>query len=302
MQVFISWSGDRSRAVASAFRDWLPLVIQAVRPWFSPDDIEKGARWLADLNGQLEKQSVALLCITPESVAAPWLLFEAGALSKAIEASSVCPVVLGMEPTDIQGPLAQFQTTRTTKDDIRKLLATINRRLSAPLSETQLDRSYELLWPELEGKIQAIGAAPSGQVQQHRAVPEMLSEILARIRAVERQVAELRARDDASRRRGGVAGVQQMFRVKKFEQRVAEIGSGMEAALAARSELDQRLAALESESPEREELMRSRDEINNRIMSLKASLDETRGELEVFSAAYRPAQRAIENGSTSEPT
>lgn len=87
MQLFISWSGERSKAIASAIRDWLPLIIQSVKPWFSPEDIDKGARWLGDLNTQLEKQSVAVICVTPESLNAPWLLFEVGALSKALESS-----------------------------------------------------------------------------------------------------------------------------------------------------------------------------------------------------------------------
>lgn len=190
MQVFLSWSGDRSRELANALRDYLPLVIQSVTPWFSPDDIDKGSRWLADLTNQLQKQSVAIVCITPECVNSPWLLFEAGALSKALDASWVCPVLLDIEPSDIKGPLAQFQSTRVTKDDMRKLLATLNKRLDTPLGDPQIDKLHDILWSDFEMKIKAIAKPPAATSQPHRSQTDLLTEVLERVRGLERQISE----------------------------------------------------------------------------------------------------------------
>ena len=82
MKVFISWSGDTSRMIADEIRKWLPGVLQAVKPYFSPDDIAKGTRWESEISKELEASSVGLLVITPDNIQAPWLMFEAGALAK----------------------------------------------------------------------------------------------------------------------------------------------------------------------------------------------------------------------------
>lgn len=145
MDVFISWSGDRSKAMAEYLRRWLKLVINAVDPWMSSSDIDKGARWSSDVASKLAASKVGIICVTPGNLNSSWLLFEAGALSKTLENTFVCPLLVGIEPLDISGPLAQFQATRMTKEDIRKLLGTINSALvEKALSEAHLDEAFEV--------------------------------------------------------------------------------------------------------------------------------------------------------------
>ena len=54
MKVFISWSGERSRLVATALHQWLPLVINDVDPFIS-SDIDAGACWQSEVAAGLEK-------------------------------------------------------------------------------------------------------------------------------------------------------------------------------------------------------------------------------------------------------
>ena len=82
MKVFISWSGVDSHSAAVALRDWLPSVIQLLEPYVSSEDIDKGARWSTDIAAELAGSDWGILCVTKENVQAPWLNFEAGALSK----------------------------------------------------------------------------------------------------------------------------------------------------------------------------------------------------------------------------
>src|SRR5579863_4546010 len=111
MDIFISWSKDRSRKAAEALHGWLPLVINAIKPWLSANDIDKGARWSADVASRLEKARFGIICLTPGNLHSDWILFEAGALSKTLQNSRVCPLLFGLQPADVKGPLAQFQAT-----------------------------------------------------------------------------------------------------------------------------------------------------------------------------------------------
>jgi len=128
MKVFISWSGERSRALAEVLSQWLPAVIQAVKPYYSPDDIAKGSRWSTEIAEELEKSRVGLICVTRENLDAPWIMFEAGALSK-LGKSRVCPILFGVDPTDIQGPLVQFQAAKFEKEDLQRVVRMINKEL-----------------------------------------------------------------------------------------------------------------------------------------------------------------------------
>lgn len=54
MKIFISWSGSRSHAVAKLLYTWMKCVIQALRPWISSHDIDRGSLWFTEINDQLK--------------------------------------------------------------------------------------------------------------------------------------------------------------------------------------------------------------------------------------------------------
>jgi len=80
----------------------------------SAEDIGKGARWSALLAGELAQAKIGILCLTRDNLAAPWMLFEAGALSKTLERTFVCPYLLGLRPADLGGPLVRSRPRRRT--------------------------------------------------------------------------------------------------------------------------------------------------------------------------------------------
>ena len=89
MNVFISWSGKSSEAVAQALTNWLPDVIQPVKPFMSRENIRKGALWRQVIAQQLRDSKFGILCLTRDNLDATWLHFEAGAIAKAVDDSLV---------------------------------------------------------------------------------------------------------------------------------------------------------------------------------------------------------------------
>ena len=75
MKVFISWSGKTSFEVAKVLKEWIPCVIQDIEPYFSSDDIDKGARWSTDIAKELEAAEFGILCVTKDNLNSAWLNF-----------------------------------------------------------------------------------------------------------------------------------------------------------------------------------------------------------------------------------
>jgi TIR domain len=157
MKVFLSWSGELSHKVAITFRDWLPSVIQSIVPYVSSEDIDKGARWSTDIAKELENSTFGILCVTKENVHAPWLTFEAGALSKTMEKAAVSPFLFDIKRSEVSGPILQFQSTILEKEDIKKLMFSLNKACGAEtLSDERLEKAFAVWYPTLEDQLNGL--------------------------------------------------------------------------------------------------------------------------------------------------
>lgn len=177
--MFLSWSGPRSRHLADALRSWLPRVIQSLRPWMSDEDIAAGSRWLPEIAGELSQAKVGILCVTPENQFNPWLVFEAGALSKTIEQTFVCPMLFDMAPSQLSGPLAQFQASAFERAGVLRVLQNLNSALlSERLADPDLLEIFEVWWPKLEERL-ALTPASAAAIAKPRTTDDLLEEILS---------------------------------------------------------------------------------------------------------------------------
>jgi hypothetical protein len=159
-----------------------------VRPYFSPDDVAKGTRWATEIARELEACRVGLICLTPDNLTEPWLMFEAGALAKSLDSSRVCPLLFGgVEPSDLTGPLAQFQSARFEAAEVKRVLRTINAAMEdSALPTDVLNTVFEKWWPELERDI-ATELERAPQQRRHvRPEREILQELLELSRGIMR--------------------------------------------------------------------------------------------------------------------
>lgn len=189
MKVFLSWSKNTSHEVAKAFKEWLPLVIQSIDPYVSSEDIDKGARWSSEIAKELEECSFGIICVTKDNLEEPWLMFEAGALSKRMNDSFVCPFLLNVKRSDIKGPLAQFQSVAFEKKDVLNLLKTINGACKeASIGDSVLEKSFETWWPEFENKLKAIKgkSVEKPVVEEGAQKDDILEELLEMTRSNQR--------------------------------------------------------------------------------------------------------------------
>ncbi|HEX6184779.1 MAG TPA: hypothetical protein VFZ44_12920 [Pyrinomonadaceae bacterium] len=186
MKIFISWSGELSHKVALFLKEWFPNVIQTLDLYVSSEDIDKGARWFAEVGTELEDAQFGIVCLTRENMKAPWVLFEAGAISKTVTQSRVTPLLINLSPAEMKGPLVQFQATTITETDIKRLAKTINTYCEVPLRDTQLERVFDKWWPEFEQFIRGAASTVKQAKANERDERELLEEVLQHVRTIAR--------------------------------------------------------------------------------------------------------------------
>ena len=130
----------------------------------------------------LADHNFGIICLTSTNQTAPWILFEAGAISKFMEGAHVCVLLIGLNKSEVKPPLSQFQLTLFENEEIEQLLLAINSALKdLALAPAVLDRSFEWLWPSFESIIKQIPPDEGAPVPT-RTADDKLDEILLILR------------------------------------------------------------------------------------------------------------------------
>ena len=192
--VFISWSGENSvsHQVALLLKDWIEKVLQTASCFVSSQDIEAGDLWLRHLMDALRSSTCGIICLTPDTLASPWVLFEAGALSVKFEddRSRVIPLLIGSSKgTDIKYPLAALQCKTAAKNDLWDVIRVINNLPNVrSITEAALRESFDLRWPDFQLKLKNITENQSPKpASAKRGIDEKIDELLGLVRSISTQ-------------------------------------------------------------------------------------------------------------------
>jgi len=183
-KIFISWSGDYAESVATLLRDWLTTAYQRIDVFFSPDSIEKGARPLSKIEAELTNCIAAVVVVTADSMKSAWVNYEVGALSSLPLPDGrprlVIPLLVGVDrPTDVIGPLSQFQAVLMNLLDFKRMIASLNGVLG--MESSWVDRIVNTTRTQIEAILNSASVPPDQKTPQ-RPDRELLEEILLHVR------------------------------------------------------------------------------------------------------------------------
>jgi hypothetical protein len=186
VKVFISWSGEPSHSIARALRTWLPSIAQHVEPWMSDEEIKSGTRWNDQVAKALDETDFGIVCVTASNQHRPWLMFEAGALAKRLEAGRVVPLCIDLAPAEVTGPLEAFQGRTLDEKGMRRLVQDIMGLRDKPPPQEQVDDLFDALWGSLRSKVTEAKQQSPEPEKPKRSAEDMLEELVDRTRQFER--------------------------------------------------------------------------------------------------------------------
>jgi hypothetical protein len=199
LPVFLSWSGN-SQLVAAALNEWLPQVLHAVRPWYSSEDIEKGARTIAAIDSALTSTTFGIICVTAGNHDSPWLNFEAGMLARDLSVARVTPFLVDLAASSLKGPLANLQATTANKEDVRRLILTLNESLDrdSRLPSSRVEKSFERWWPDLESTVASLRLDLNTTNTDTRPTEQVLDDLFIATKQIQRDLGFVVSRLEAS--------------------------------------------------------------------------------------------------------
>ncbi len=157
MSVFISWSGENAAIVGEAFRQLLRHSLQRLDIFISSESIRAGKLWFQKIKDGLESAKYGVVIATPRSLTSPWVMFESGAIWKAKSEVDVAVLRVGLTVEQLRGhPLEHFNSTGTTRHEVRGLIDDIAAACDLRIESDILDAAFSSNWEDFEAAVASL--------------------------------------------------------------------------------------------------------------------------------------------------
>lgn len=190
MDIFLSWSGDQSKAIAEKFKSFLSKTIQQANPYISSQNIDLGSIWSRSLMKEATQRKFGLIFITSENKSSPWIHYEAGCLMKDLDEDRVVPILFGIKKGDVKGPLSLLQMIEFDKDSVVDLLKQINQGTANPIGLDNFTEIFETFFPKAFEEIQDL-MSKGNNTKSERDPQDLLYEMLGNTREIKKMVIEM---------------------------------------------------------------------------------------------------------------
>lgn len=148
--IFIRRSGEKSKQIASCFYEWFCGTFN-IETWFSVKNIKIGELWEPKIQDALQRSTRGIFFITKENVFAPWINFEAGAISKGNPENYVCIIRVDSHEIPKESPLFHYQNSSFNKEGIFGLINNILIE-NSDFDEENFKKAFEINWEEFYKK------------------------------------------------------------------------------------------------------------------------------------------------------
>ena len=177
MRIFLSWSGDRSKAAALGLKSLLESTFPDAVDVFISDHIDAGDTWARTTRKRAG--AVSIWCSVPD----------AGQLSSALAAirgrghrekfgsTRVVPYLIDDLPAAAdRSPLAQFQHVKASREGTLRLVKSINAvRENPQINEQKLETLFKGWWRDFEDTLNALPVS-AGKQPNPRSDRELLGD------------------------------------------------------------------------------------------------------------------------------
>lgn len=154
MNVFLGWSGRRSKALAGALEKWLPRLVGGCNAVLVDEELGPNSGLITRSLTQFEQCSHGIAIVTPESARSTWLHFLVGAAVAKLDPRHVYVLLLGLQKEALLGtPLSELTAVVADRGGVRQLVDELSRQALPRDSYQGVLREFRDHWAELSRQV-----------------------------------------------------------------------------------------------------------------------------------------------------